>query len=146
MQRFIGTLLIIGVISVIGFVFRDRLSSAASELQVGDCFDVPAEETIEDVQHQPCTDPHTGEVILVADFTGAELYPTDAELEAWVRRECVDRAFPAFVGDSFDAREDIDLGFFYPREEGWSRGDREMVCYVSPVGGGPVSASYRAAP
>ena len=49
-----------------GLVLRDRLSGSASDLKIGDCFDVPATETdIKDVQHHPCTEAHTGEVFAV---------------------------------------------------------------------------------
>ena len=45
-------------VAIGGFVLRDRLSSNAGDLAVGDCFDEPtaSAETIEDVQHQPCTE------------------------------------------------------------------------------------------
>jgi hypothetical protein len=53
--------------------------------------------------------------------------------------------FEAYVGDTYDSREDVAVGYLYPLEEGWGRGDREMTCYLSPAGGGTVSVSYRAA-
>ena len=51
---------IVAVIIVGGFILRDRLSSNAGDLKVGDCFDEPASGAeISDVQHHPCTEaPH----------------------------------------------------------------------------------------
>src|SRR5262245_56412524 len=65
-----GNLIVIGIfiaLGVGGFIFRDFLSANATDLKVGDCFDEPANmESVEDVQHHPCTDEHTAEVF----FTG----------------------------------------------------------------------------
>ena len=57
---------IIAIIIVGGFVLRDRLSSSAGDLKVGDCFDEPATGgEISDVQHHPCTEAHTAEVVFI---------------------------------------------------------------------------------
>ena len=136
----------IGLVVVIGIgalIFRNFLPGNAGDLKVGDCFDVPQGNEVGDVQHHPCTDPHDGEVILVADYTGSDTYPTVDQFDTWVGGKCVDAAFPAYVGDAFTAREDINLGYFYPKEDGWTKDkDRKMVCYVSPAAGGKVSVSY----
>ncbi len=148
MGRLIVGIGLFAIISIGAFVFRDYLSQNAGELQVGDCFDVPAGDEIGDVQHHPCTDAHDGEVILVADFNGSATYPTIAAFDSWVKTRCADKAFRDYVGESFAARQDIDLGYFYPKEESWKSGkDRSMICYVTPVAGGKVNVSFaRAAP
>jgi Septum formation len=131
-----------GVVAV--FVFRDRLPANASELQVGDCFKVPDGDSISDVQHQPCNEPHDGEVFVVADYASdATTYPTSDQFDTWVGTECVDKAFPTYTGTTYDSREDIDLGYFYPLEENWDKGERQMICYLTPVGVDSVTSSYR---
>ncbi len=139
------TLLLVGGIAVVGLIFRDRLSANAGDLQVGDCFHVPNGDSISDVQHAPCTEAHDGEVIVVHDYPAGSTYPTVDEFDLWVKQECVDTAFAGYVGAPFDSRQDIDIGYFYPLEENWGSGDREMICYVSPVGGGTVTQSFRIA-
>ena len=141
----IGIVLILVGAGVVGFVFRDKLTGSVESLQVGDCFEVPAGETIEEVQHRPCTEPHDGEVIVVRDYTGADTYPTIAEFDAWVEQQCAGADFIAYTGDVYDARQDVGVGYLYPLEDGWGGGDREMTCYLSPTDGGKVSASYRRA-
>jgi hypothetical protein len=137
------TVVLVGVIGVVGLIFRDRLSANASELQVGDCFHVPAGESISDVQHAPCTEGHDGEVFAIQDYASNTAYPTVSEFDLWVKSECVDKAFPAYIGASFESRTDLDIGYFYPLEENWTSGDRQMICYVTPVAGGTVTKSYR---
>ena len=134
------------VIAVGAVVFRDRLSSNAADLVAGDCFMVPALETIEDVQHNPCTDPHDGEVLYTGDFEAGSVFPSDTQFDSWVQANCVDQRFAEFVGASFQAREDIDLGYFTPTAEGWGEGDRQMICYLTPTTGEMGTSSFRAAP
>ena len=139
----IGIVVILVGAGVIGFVFRDKLSGSVESLQVGDCFEVPAGETVEEVQHRPCTEPHDGEVFVVRDYTGSDTYPTVAQFDTWAGDECVGADFIAFTGDTYDPRQDVGVGYLYPLEDGWARGDREMTCYLSPVDGSKVSVSFR---
>ena len=108
-------------------------SGNASDLQVGDCFEVPDGDSIGDVQHQPCNESHDGEVFLVGNYTGdGDTYPTSVQFDTWVGTECVDKAFPTYTGTAALDREDLDIGYFYPLEENWGKGDRQMICYLSP--------------
>jgi hypothetical protein len=65
-------LVVVGAIVVGGFLFRDRISGNAGDLQVGDCFDDPGTSEISDVQHHPCTEAHTGEVIFIGNMSGTD--------------------------------------------------------------------------
>lgn len=148
-MRIIGITFVVAVLAggaIVGLVFRDRLSGAATDLRVGDCFDLPTTmERIEDVQHRPCTEAHDAEVFVVRDHEGSDDYPSPDAFEAWVGDQCLGDAFVTYVGATYDSREDVAVGFLYPLEDGWKLGDKEMVCYLSPTAGGKVSASYRAA-
>src|ERR1044072_2245574 len=67
---------LIGAVLIGGVLFPDSISGNAGDLQVGDCFDVPAADTdISDVQHHPCSEPHTGEVVYVGDHPAAKGTP-----------------------------------------------------------------------
>ena len=143
----IGRLIILGVILVgaIGaIVFRDRISGNASDLAVGDCFEIPSGETVKDVQHHPCAEPHDAEVLVVAKYEGTDAYPTVSQFQTWVKQHCVDTNFTEYVGRSYESSTDLDVGWLSPTEEGWKGGDKEMTCYLTSVAGGMVTSSYRA--
>ncbi len=142
----IGVVLVIIVAAIGAFVFRDQLTGSAGDLKVGDCFEVPSGDVITDVQHRPCTDPHDGEVFVVGEYTSTDdTYPSQDSFDAWAGTECIDTAFATYVGDTFEARQDLDVGYFFPQQDGWKDGDRGMICYLTPISGGTVNASYRAA-
>jgi hypothetical protein len=129
-----GWVLRIGIILVIvagGFVLRDRLSSNAGELQVGDCFDDPkAAAEITDVQHHPCSELHTAEVVFLGKLTGdASSYPSDSTVEAWLRSNCVP-AWETYTGKTFQTEPMLTIGYYQPTTAGWSKGDRDVICYA----------------
>ena len=134
--------LIIGAILLGGFLFRDRISGNAGDLQVGDCFDVPGVETdVSDVQHHPCTEPHTGEVVFVGDHGAAKgVAFSDALLFEFAGSSCVSAAHTYLATNSYDG---LDIGFFYPVQKDWDAGDREITCYLSKVDGTSMSASLK---
>jgi hypothetical protein len=137
---------IIAVVGLGGLLFRDRLTGDASDLAVGDCFDEPVSlQEVKDVQHHPCTESHTSEVVFVGDMPASETYPTDAEFSAFAHANCVG-AFNLYTGLDFAALEAVDMGILTPTAAGWSGGDHEMICYAIRVDGAFVSQSFRLAP
>ncbi len=140
-------LAIIAAIALGAFLLRDRLSSNAGDLQAGDCFDVPTSpsETVDDVQHQPCSDPHTGEVVLVVDHTAPDdaPYPGDSEWDTFIGSNCVP-AFNSYTGLDFDTEPTMGMGFFTPTDEGWEGGDRKVICYATRVDKAPMNQSIKA--
>jgi hypothetical protein len=148
----VALLVLLGIVVLIvgGLaVFRDRLSNPAANLQAGDCFDVPSGITVSEVQHHPCSEPHDGEVLLVADYPGASgaAYPAAADLQSWVETTC-GPAFTTYVGKPIDEATDISLTFIWPAEDGWSKtNDRQVICYLTPTQQGTrVTSSYRVTP
>lgn len=137
-------ILIIGAVAIGGLLFRDRLTGGAADLAVGDCFDEPTTiGEVQDVQHHPCTESHDSEVVFVGDMPEASTYPTDAQFVAYIRASCVP-AFNAYTGLDFDVLEAVDMGYLTPTAEGWSKGDREMICYAIRSDGASVSQSFKA--
>ena len=142
-------LLRIGIIAAIAggaWVFRDYISGNATDLVAGDCFDAPTtvDETVDDVSHHPCTDAHTAEVFFVADHPATGAYPGVDEFDTFTQDNCPG-AFNTYTGMDFysDEATDYDIGLFYPLEEGWTRGDHEITCYIVRVDEQPMTASLK---
>jgi hypothetical protein len=143
-MRFLLRFGIIGAIALGGFLLRDRLTGAAGDLRVGDCFDDPATTTeIHDVQHHPCTEAHTAEVIYLGKLTGDDAkYPTDPVVEGWVRSNCLP-AWSTYTGKAFDAKAVLTLAYYQPTEKGWSKGDRDVICYATREDGATMTGSVK---
>jgi Septum formation len=125
----------------------DRIGGSAADLQVGECFDRPAETAeISDVQRQPCNEAHDAEVFLVVDHPAAEgdTYPITLTFGNFVDEQCKP-AFKTYTGLDFDTATDLDLSYFYPTREGWSDGDREVTCYIARADDAKMTSSVRAA-
>lgn len=138
---------IIAVIAIGAFIFRDRLSSNAGELKVGDCFDDPAGVTeVTDVQHHPCNEAHTAEVIFVGNMTGDDAaYPSDPTIDSYVEASCLP-AWTAYTGKDYAAETVLGLGYYVPSPDGWKDGDRGIVCYAARADGAAMTSSVRKAP
>jgi hypothetical protein len=149
-SRIVRFVIVFAVIGFIwrGFIFRDRLSGQASDLAVGDCFKVPADQLVSDVQHTPCAEAHDGEVILVARYPAADdaAYPAESAIQAWVTSTCLP-AFKTYTGTDYESATNIELGYYAPTSAGWAgqQHDRGMTCFISPPTEQAVSTSYRAA-
>jgi hypothetical protein len=143
-----GLLIRVGIIAVIvvgALIFRDLLSGNASDLKVGDCFDPPStvNTVVKDVQHHPCSDPHLAEVFYVGDYDlASSTYPTEDAFQSFVLDRCIG-AFQAYTGRSYDAQE-LDVQPFWPTEEGWGNGDKEVTCFAVRVDGGQITGSVKA--
>jgi hypothetical protein len=136
---------IIAAIVVGGLVLRQFLSGNAGDLKVGECFDVPtASEDIEDVQHHPCTDAHTGEVFFVGEAAAEDgaAYPETAALAAEVYTYC-DPAFETYTGKDSNTDPEWSYGFFYPNEEQWADNSRLVICYASRIDEGSTKESIK---
>lgn len=142
--RFWWVLLLVGGALVV-FLFRDFIGGNASDLKVGDCFDVPTETIVEDVQHHPCNESHTGEVFLVVDHpaeAGAP-FPNDEDLGDFFVDRCLS-AFESYTGVAYEDAVDLEVDAFYPLDEGWGDGQRTFICYAFRADEGPMTESVRA--
>jgi hypothetical protein len=142
-------LLLIVVVGVGGFfLFRDRLSGSASDLSVGDCIDEPTGTSdITDVQHQPCNEPHDGEVFAVLNHTAApgDVYPPTSEFQDLVSDECLP-ALEAYTARTYDEvyAAGLDVSFLYPSSSSWSENDREVSCFIVKTDESKITGSVRA--
>jgi hypothetical protein len=135
-RPWVGILLLLIVVVGVGgyFLFRDRLSGSAADLNVGDCIDQPTGDSeITDVQHQPCNEPHDGEVFAVINHTAASgtTYPLTSEFQDLVQDECIP-ALEAYTARSATEvyAAGLDISFLYPSSSSWSDGDREVSCFI----------------
>lgn len=126
-------ILIIAAIAVGAFILRDRLSSNAGDLAVGDCFDNPttAGEVIQDVQHVPCNEPHDNEVFVVLDHPAADgaAYPGVSGFDTFTAESCIPQ-FEPYTGRSPDNEATLGYSYYAPTSEGWTDGDHEVICYL----------------
>ena len=140
----IGIAIVVGLV-VVGLLFRDRLTGDATDLRVGDCFVEPSGgEVVTEIQHQPCNGPHDAEVIFVGDHPAQEAFPGEDAFDDFAFAQCVP-AFESYVGRDYETDEELDFGVFYPIEEGWQEGDREITCYAYRVDEQPMTTSVKAA-
>jgi hypothetical protein len=114
----------------------------ATELRVGDCFDLkePEADEIGDVTARPCTEEHEYELY----FTGSlpeGAYPAEAVFEEFVAANC-DSAFTAYVGKAYQD-SDLDVYWMFPTDEGWRDGDRSIQCAVFHPRVNRLTASLR---
>ena len=128
----VGLFLVVGAGALIA---RPFLTGNVGELKVGECFDTPdLSQTIEDIQHHPCSDTHGGEVILVGKHVAAKgaPYPNDAVLTGEIEAACTP-AFTAYTGLNASTDPNWSFGYFYPIAKGWADGDRGFICYATRV-------------
>jgi hypothetical protein len=149
MRGWIIRIAIIALIAGGAYLFRDRLSSNAGDLKVGDCFDQPttATETIKDVQHHPCSESHNAEVFFVGNHPAAKDTPTPSEddILGFVAEACVP-AYAAYTGTALDPSGAIDVGYFYPLPADWAKGQREVTCYAYRLDNAMMTSSLKKAP
>jgi hypothetical protein len=144
-QGWVIRIAIIAVIIVGGLIFRDRLSGNASELQVGDCFDVPTTNVdVKDVQHHPCSESHTGEVFALVTHPAAKgTAPlTENQLIDFLSASCGPK-WITYVGQEAAANGVLDVGAFYPQAEAWNDGERSLTCYTYRVDKAPMTSSVK---
>ena len=138
----------LGILAVIGIavvILRPFIMGNAGDLKLGECFDDPGEvQSVEDVQHHPCTDPHTAEVVYVGTLTAAKdaPYPSDAQLQTMVGATCIP-AFNVYTGLDFDTDTEWTMGYFTPHAEDWGNGDRSVVCYATRIDATATSTSIK---
>lgn len=140
----VGLVVVVVIIAVIGvgfFIFRDGLAGNVNDLKVGDCIDEPANTTsVSDVQHQPCNKPHDAEVFAVIIDTTSGDYPGDIHFSNLANSQCADAA-STYLGIDFNSRGDIGGGFFYPSTGSWAKGDRTVTCYLDRSDGQQLAGS-----
>jgi hypothetical protein len=126
--------------------FGNNASDDVTRLAPGECFNQPSGATdTRNVQRQPCGAAHDAEAISSASHPAAPgaPYPTTEELRTFMSSACVS-AYASYTGSSYDPRGDFDFGLFYPLEDAWNAGDRDVVCYAFRIDGTKMTGSLKA--
>jgi hypothetical protein len=136
------------VIGTVAYLCRDRLSGNVTDLKVGDCFDLPAtvitDATLKDVQHHPCAESHTAEVIFVGLVPGPDnAYPDDASFNAFAKTLCVP-AYRTYTGRDYETDVTYDMPTVSPTADGWKNGDRSFSCLIVRADHQPMTGTVRA--
>ena len=118
-----------------------------TELQAGDCFDLPAgtedEVEIQEVEALPCADAHENEVYVVTNYVASDSFPGEVAIWEFADQFCL-TAFETYVGMSYEDSI-LDFGYFYPSREGWADGDHEVTCVLYDFNGGNLTGSMKGA-
>jgi hypothetical protein len=109
---------------------------AATDLQVGDCYDLPGNASaadpsaaIDKVRAIPCTEPHHYEVFFSGSMPDSGTYPTQADFQAYVDTQCA-AAFQSYVGTPVD-QTSLAIYWFYPDQAAWGQSDRSVQCSLA---------------
>jgi hypothetical protein len=102
-------------------------------IKVGDCLnDSGSGDVVTSVPTVPCAEPHDSEAfksIIMADGD----FPGDDAVQTAAVDGCKP-AFDAFIGLAYDSSA-LDFSYYYPTEESWAQGDREILCLAyDPAG------------
>jgi hypothetical protein len=102
--------------------------ASAFEIRVGDCLnDATASGTVTTVPIVPCTEPHDSEAYASIMLDDGD-FPGDDAIQEKANAGCVEQ-FTEFVGLEYNASE-LEYTFYFPSEDSWSQGDREILCEV----------------
>ena len=135
------------------FASRGPGAATAFTLKAGDCFDIPGDAQIGDIPTVDCATPHDAQVFVAVAMTGDTpsgpvQYPSTATMGEWVATHCGPDAVRAFAG--LTASASLAVGYFYPDENAWNRGERQLTCYLhgrdgaklpAPLQGGSASVA-----
>lgn len=118
-------------------------SGEVFSLDVGDCFDDPDGEdrTVGSVPDIDCDQLHDNEVFATFELVGATWPGTDQVAED-AEDGCLER-FEGFVGTTY-LESELSASAFWPSEDSWEAGDREVICFVYDPDG-PVTATLEGA-
>lgn len=104
-------------------------------LAVGDCWDnTEANADAAEVSSVPtvdCEKKHDFEAYSAMNMDDKE-YPGLAETEAEADQYCMDK-FEGFLGLSYEEAVAYDFTYFYPSDQSWGLGDREILCTIYAI-------------
>jgi hypothetical protein len=102
-------------------------------VQVGDCLnDGGIEGEVSETVVIDCAEPHDSEAYASIQIQDGD-FPGDQAVEDQAIADCTTE-FNNFVGLDYQSSS-LDFAYYYPTEESWANGDREILCLiVDPAG------------
>lgn len=131
---------------VVMAVLATACGSNVLALEVGECFDDPQDgaSLVTSVEIVDCAQPHDNEVYAVVAYPEADgSYPGDEAVFTYAEETCIAQ-FDVFVDFAYVDSE-LDLGYFWPTEESWDAGDRQVQCFVYELDVSQVTGTLRGA-
>ena len=119
--------------------------SSAGGVTVGDCIVEPQQGSASgDMANQPCSGPHDAEVfaVLTHPAGAGEPFPADDGFSDYVQENCVP-LWEIYTDRTWGADPELAIGFLAPTGTSWAAGDRQVVCYTTRYGGGPLTGSVK---
>jgi Septum formation len=115
---------------------------AFSDLQVGDCIQLPNANEATTVDRIPCSQPHDVEVFAKVRMREKTL-PSDSRMEQVADEACSAR-FGKYVGlPWYDST--LDFNWFIPTKESWAAGARTVLCVIGMSNGEKLTGSMQGA-
>ncbi len=121
-----------------GSTSTDGPKSDVFSVTVGDCLNdensVGNDGTVTEVPIVDCAVSHDSEVIASQKIDeGDGTFPGDNTVKVDADRQCI-APFESFVGAALDTTA-LDYTYYFPSEESWGTGDREILCVAyDPAG------------
>ncbi|HXI80271.1 MAG TPA: septum formation family protein [Verrucomicrobiae bacterium] len=140
--------LLVALIAAATLAGCDRATIEASDLRLGDCFDVPdGTPTFTTIRRTSCDTPHSGEVFHIFDTTAAagSPYPTDPDWETLIYPVC-DPEFDAWTGTPIETNVVVRYRFLVPTKDEWDRGGRRVTCFLSRPDGAKLEVPLHVTP
>ena len=111
-------------------------------IRVGDCLnDGGVQGEVSSVRAVDCSELHDSEAYASVIVDDGD-FPGDSALNDQAISDC-STEFGSFVGLDYDSSE-LDFSYYYPTEESWGQGDREILCLMIDPSG-QVTGSLRGA-
>ena len=105
----------------------EAVETDAFAIVVGDCFNDPGAGDVQTIPKIDCDKPHGNEAFGATTIPDGD-FPDKATIDALGSADCVEQ-FANFVGIAANESK-YSIGYFFPTEESWEQGDREILCYV----------------
>ena len=115
---------------------RTAAGKALADLEVGDCFNQPPEDSVE-VTLIPCVEAHTDEVYAMITLDGGPGARYPAQIDDQADGRCYNE-FVTFVGVD-PQRSAFTYDWYPPTEAAWARGERRVPCVIADPEGRPLT-------
>ena len=114
-------------------LFLAACGESVLDLTEGQCIQLPeGESQVAAVETIDCEEPHDAEVFSVFELEEGD-FPGPDEVRAQAQEGCLEE-FEGYVGAAFE-ESSLEFSALTPNEDGWGRGDREIVCYLRDPAG-----------
>ena len=138
----------VSLLGLVVFAARGPGPTTAFTLKAGDCFDIPSDTQVGDIATIDCSTPHDAEVFMAGAVltpspsdaaAGPPAYPGDAGIGQWVAANCGGNTQALYLGAHTQALPNIVVGYFFPDANAWTRGERQVTCYLHTPDGSKLN-------